>query len=138
MSIRLRQWIYKEDGKLPEPDLLDDREEFPAALVKNILEWLDAEKVKHLANHAPTNQLITPYEGTRFLDPVTDKPTATEQVGGFGAWEFESGTAEILLRHKSSQMILVRYNYMTAREIKTNKFIVGPPLWVKQEERLIQ
>jgi len=137
MSIRIRQWYTTPGNTIPYPDLIDDRDMFPPELVRNILQWLNREREVHLKNRKPTDQVITAYEGTRFLDPITGKGTATDVTPGLASWEFESGTAEILLRHKATKVVTARHHYMTAKERASNLYIVGPLLWTTQDERIV-
>jgi hypothetical protein len=153
--MRILEWKFGADGTFPKPVVEDDRKTFPDSLVKNILQWLEVEAARARANRKPDNQVIMGYEGVRlpgselgsrdwmtpeaskhFRDPITGKQTPTEIVPGLGAWEFESGTAEILLRDKKTKAILVRYHFMTAREIHSNAMILGPELWAVQEGAL--
>ncbi len=93
--IKVLAWETVAGENVPTPRFEDDRAAYPETLVRNILAWLEKEKEVHLHNAAPANQIITPYAGSRFLDPQTAKPTPMSDTPGMRAHEFESMSSAV-------------------------------------------
>ena len=137
-GIRVLAWEPQPGKPLPLPRLEDDRHLFPAAVVKDVLDWLDQRYAEFRLLDKPTPITITmsqPIDGHKLRTPARMKvryglPGDTgEAVGGF---DFSAATIEILLRAKKGAPITAKFHYMAARE-RDGRAIVGPYLKTIQE-----
>lgn len=125
-------WFMAPGATLPHPVLKDDRESFPPAVVKMVMDWL-VQQYPAFMNKPPTPQIL--YLGTVKNHPVRFKTKAIPEL--IQRVEFEVGTAEVLLRQKRPpRLILAAYHYLTARNIYDGRIILGPFLREEQRHRL--
>lgn len=132
-TVAVLQWQPQPGKPLPDPLLEDDREAFPAEVVKNALTWLESKRAEFEKDFKPTPitlALSRPIESR--LGPVT--PVKIEAQYGVGEAEkqslgaaftqFQTCTIEICLRNKKHGPVEASYHYLAAREQGTNRVIV--------------
>jgi hypothetical protein len=115
--------------------LADDAHTFPALVVKDTKAFL-AQQHQSFVDKPPTPQILD--LSTKSMDSMNQvrfktklAPERIETV------HFEIGTAEILLRHKPTKLILCAYHYVVARNIFDGRVILGGFLRREQRQRLL-
>lgn len=132
MPIRVTAWQPVPGQPLPEPLLEDDSNSFPVEIVTRVRDWLGSDQLRpYDREFHPTSQTIGASTFPRFKVRSTHTPNPAQ-----GFFEFERGTAEVLLRDKQRQIIVAKFHYHEARCIGTGKSILGPRINVQQLERI--
>lgn len=143
-TVAVLQWQPQPGMALPDPLLADDREAFPAQVVRGVLAWLESKRPEFEKDFAPTPIVLTlsrPVDSR--LGPVT--PVKIDAQYGVGAPEkqsmgatfsqFQTCTVEICLKNKKHAPVEASYHYLAAREQGTNRVIVlDRPLHVARKQ----
>lgn len=142
-------WQPKPGEPLPEPVVIDDRDLYPAEVVKNVLSFLDRERPRfhHLE---PTPIVINMARSMRAMDaaeraknffghgffhvPPADK-TIVNYAPGDKVSALEAGvdwkacTVELNLKNTTYGLITASYRYLAAKNSQGH-CIVGPMLGI--------
>ncbi len=131
-TVAVLQWQPQPGMALPDPLLADDREVFPAQVVRGVLAWLESKRPEFEKDFAPTPIVLTlsrPVESR--LGPVTPVKIDTQygvgtpekQSMGATFSQFQTCTVEICLKNKKHAPVEASYHYLAAREQGTNRVI---------------
>lgn len=137
---RVLGWTPPRPGQpLPDPVLEDDRAEFPPAIVKAVLQWMDQIKDKfHYEEPTPTLvslQAVTPIKGlAQGVHRVSIVYGNGEGVK-LGQIEFTASTLEFFLRDQRKGPISATYRYLGVRD-GSGRCIIGPMLGAKPTGRI--
>lgn len=137
MALKVKEWKPVPGRPLPDPVIEDDRAFFPETIVRNILDWLEATKLTFRTEKPRGQTLVLANAGEepkiRFGEGADRPPD--EVIRGYGSFEFDHGSIELVLREKANGLVIAKYYYVVART-PDGKMIVGPQVNIVQTERV--
>lgn len=133
--LKLLEWKFELGQPLPVcPLIQDDRRYFPDAVVRELLQYLEANKTNY--QHLPP----TPIQIR--MGPQNSNAEIIYGVGnlvvpGYGSYTFKTATVEFLFREKRKGPILAKYRFLAARTPE-HREILGPQITTVDRDGLIQ